>query len=133
MVVFGPTLRYAVKYGPVALEVARQVERQVRPHVKAYRLARAVDGYVANWTAKQTHWIVFPTRDGAPLQAFPSVSDDVLVTIDRELDRGTLRHHSGLLEAKLKDRTERVTQAPVQAVRRLRRSDDPGPLPPPAV
>lgn len=126
-----PALRYALKYGPVALEVARQVDRQLRPHIMAYRLARAVDGYVASWSAKHTHWVVFPTRDGAPLKAFPPLPDEELATITRELDRTTLRHHGELLEAKVKDRTDRVVQAPVQVVRRLRRSDDPGSLPPP--
>ena len=131
MVALGPTLRYAVRYGPVVLEVARQVDRQLRPHVKAYRLARAVDGFVANWTAAHAHWVVFPTRDGWPVQAFPALSDDILTTIARELDRGTLRHHSELLEAKLKDRTERVAQAPVDVVRRLRGGEGAGPSTPP--
>lgn len=118
-----PALRYAIRYGPVALELARQLDRQLRPHIMAYRLAQSVDGHVGSWTARQTHWLVFTSRDASPLRAFPPLPDTELATVGRELDRDTLRHHSELLEARLKDRTGRVAQVPVGAVRRLRGSD----------
>lgn len=105
--------RAAMKAAPVAVEVARQVDRRVRPHVRAYQLARSVDGYVANWTdGEGVHWVVFPEAQGPPLRAFPPLSDRELETVHRRIDRGTLRSHRDLPEELVRSRAEQVTGLP---------------------
>jgi hypothetical protein len=112
-----PLLRYAIKFSPVAIEVARQLDRQLRPHVLAYRRAREVDGYVGRWTAVSgTHWLVFPDRFGWPVVAFPPLSAGELEDAARAIDRAGLQHHQELPEARVGDRVRAVTHAP----RRLR-------------
>ncbi|MCC5947114.1 MAG: hypothetical protein JJT89_01550 [Nitriliruptoraceae bacterium] len=88
---------------PVSIEVARQLDRQLRPHVLAYRLARDVDGYVGRWTSDDgPHYVVFPARDGHPLKAFPPLPDGEVAILDAQLDRTALTHHADLAEAKIK-------------------------------
>ena len=115
--------RRALKYTPIALEVARQLDRQLRPHVLAYGSARDVDGYVARWTAADgVHWVVFPDAASAPLRAFPPLSEKELTVVAEQLDRGTLKHHAELPEARVKQTGSRVVTAPVRLAQR-RRSD----------
>jgi hypothetical protein len=122
MVAWVPAGRFALKVAPLALEVGRQLDKQLRPHVLAYRFARDVDGFVARWSAgKEAHWVVFPRLDGAPLKAFPPLPAGELELADRELDRSTLRHHSELPEARIKQRASAVKDVPVKAVGKLRR------------
>lgn len=133
MVAVGPTLRLALKVAPIALEVTRQLDRQLRPHVLAYRRAREVDGYVGRWTGHaETHWLVFPGWNSPPLVAFPPLSEAELVLADRELDRTSLRHHRELPEARVGDGlrvvghgVKNVTTAPVDLARRRRRGPAP--------
>lgn len=97
---------------PVAIEVARQVDRQVRPHILAYRFARDVDGYVGRWTSDDgTHYVVFPRRDGRVLKAFPPLPDGEVPQVEAELDRAALTHHDDLAEAKLKRSSAAVADA----------------------
>lgn len=111
----------ALKYSPIALEAARQLDRQLRPHVLAYGSARDVDGYVARWTAGDgVHWLVFPDRDAPPLRAFPPLSAAELQIVDDQLDRTTLRHHAELPEARVRDSGSRLAQAPGKLARRRR-------------
>jgi hypothetical protein len=125
MPAFGRAARLAFKVAPIALEVARQVDQKVRPHVRAYNLARAVDGVVGSWTDQDgTHWVVFDEVDGRPLQAFPPLSEAQMALVATELDRGTLQHHSDLPEATVRDRIGRVgdrSSALAAKVRRRRR------------
>ena len=87
---------------PMALEVARQVDRQLRPHFLAYRFARDVDGYVARWTGeKGPHFVVFSERHGPPVRSFPPLPADEAELAHREIDRTQLRHHDDLPEARL--------------------------------
>ena len=114
-----PTWRMAVKAAPVAVEVVRQVDRRVRPHVRAYQLARSVDGYVASWTdGDGVHWVVFPDQGGKPLRAFPPLSDRELETVHKRIDRATLRSHRDLPEEGLRSRAQRVSQLPARLRRR---------------
>lgn len=110
MVAFRPVLRTAAKVTPVALEVGRQVDRQLRPHVLAYRLARDVDGYVGRWTADgATHWVVFARPDAAaPVRVFPPVSDAEVAALAVAIDRAGLRHHTSLPEARARDASQRL-------------------------
>ncbi len=102
MVAFGPAVRVAVKVAPVVIEVTRQLDRQLRPHVLAYRRAREVDGLVGSWTdQKATHWLVFVDRGGPPVVAFPPLTAAELALADRAIDRSGLRHHDELPEARL--------------------------------
>ena len=113
--------RQALKYSPIALEAARQLDRQLRPHVLAYGAARDIDGYVGRWTAADgVHWVVFPDQDAPPLRAFPPVLDAELALIDEQLDRAGLRHHLDLPEARLKAQGSRVVTAPARLARRRR-------------
>ena len=125
MIAWGPAMRAAAKAAPIALRVARRVDRQVRPHVLAYRLARSVDGYVAPWTAASgTHWLVFSQRDGLPLQAFPPLPRDQMAGAAAQLDASVLRHHSDLPEARARDAAAGVKHVPARAVAKLRGSRD---------
>jgi hypothetical protein len=112
----GPMLRYAIKFSPVAIEVARQLDRQLRPHVLAYRRAREVDGYVGRWTEESaTHWLVFPRRNAEPVSAFPPMRIQELDLAHREIDRASLKHHSELPEARAGDRVRAIASAPKRA------------------
>ncbi len=116
--------RRALKYTPIALEAARQLDRQLRPHVLAYGSARDVDGFVARWTAGDgVHWVVFPDEAAAPLRAFPPLSATELVVVDEQLDRGTLRHHAELPEARIKQTGSKLASVPAKLTQR-RRDDD---------
>lgn len=118
MVAIWPVARVAMKFAPVAIEVARQLDKQLRPHVLAYRFAVSVDGVIGRWTTeKTTHWIVFPSADGAPLRSFPPLDDVELAVANRELDRSGLRHHSEMPEVKVGHAGEKVRHASVQAVK----------------
>ena len=109
----------ALKYSPLVLEAARQLDRQLRPHVLAYGSARDVGGYVGRWTADDgVHWIVFPEPDAAPLKAFPPLTVAELHVVDQQLDRATLKHHTALPEARVKDTGSRIVQAPVKLLKR---------------
>ena len=111
--------RVAMKAAPVALEVARQVDQRVRPHVRAYQLARSVDGYVGSWTdGEGVHWVVFPDRDAKPLRAFPPLSDRELDTAHKRIDRATLRSHRDLPEDAVRRRAEGVAALPSKVRRR---------------
>jgi hypothetical protein len=111
-----PLLRYAIKYSPIAIEVARQLDRQLRPHVLAYRRAREVDGYVGRWTDESaTHWLVFPRRNAEPVSAFPSLRIQDLDLAHREIDRTALKHHSELPEARAGDTFRAIASAPKRA------------------
>lgn len=113
------TWRTAMRAAPVAVEVARQLDRHLRPHVRAYQLARSVDGYVGSWTdGDGTHWVVFPDRGGAPLRAFPPLDDRELATVHRRIDRATLRSHHDLPEGLVRQRAERAAALPVRLLRR---------------
>jgi hypothetical protein len=120
---FGPLARGAWKYAPVVLEAARQVDRKVRPHIRAYQLARSVDGFVGSWTdGEGTHWVVFPSRAGKPLRAFPPLTDAELAVVHRQLDRDKLRSHRELPEEAVRSRAEQAGQLPA---RLLGRGDGP--------
>jgi hypothetical protein len=122
MVAVGPFVRYAIKLSPVALEVARQVDRQLRPRVLAYRRAREVDGFVGRWTAASaTHWLVFPRRDAEPVVAFPPLREEELDLAHGEIARDTLRHHAELPEARAGERARSLAQAPRRAAGRVTR------------
>ena len=104
-----PAARTAMKVAPFAFEMARQLDRQLRPHLLAYRLARDVDGLVGRWTSDEGgHWVVFARRDAEPLRAFPPLPTGELQILERELDRTTLRHHTALPEARVRDTTTRL-------------------------
>jgi hypothetical protein len=125
MVAVGPLVRYAVKLSPIALEVARQLDRQLRPRVLAYRRAREMDGYVGRWTAASaTHWLVFPRRHAEPVVAFPPLAVDELDLAHREIDRESLRHHSELPEARAGERARSLARAPRRAAERVTRRDE---------
>jgi hypothetical protein len=124
MVAWFPITRTALKLAPVALEVARQVDRQLRPHVLAYRRAKEIDGYVGSWTAERaTHWLVFPRRRSEPVVAFPPLPVGELDLAHREIDREALKHHSDLPEAKLVQRAGAIKQSPGKAVDMFRRGE----------
>ena len=113
--------RRALKYSPIALEAARQLDRQLRPHVLAYGSARDIDGYVGRWTAADgVHWVVFPERDAAPLKAFPPVSAAELEQVAEQLDRASLKHHRDLPEARVKQTGTKLAQTPARIARRRR-------------
>ncbi len=127
MVAWGSVARTAIKVAPVAMTVARQLDRQLRPHVLAYRLARDVDGYVGRWTSEDgNHYVVFARRDATVLRVFPPVPGPEIDVIEDELDRASLRHHSELAEARVRDTTSRVVGGPSNLANRRRRGDDPG-------
>jgi hypothetical protein len=114
--VVGPLVRYAIKFSPVVIEVARQLDRQLRPHLLAYRRAREVDGYVGRWTDESaTHWLVFPRRNAEPVSAFPPLRIQELDLAHREIDRATLKHHAELPEARAGERARLIAQAPKRA------------------
>jgi hypothetical protein len=118
--VVAPLVRYAIKYSPVALEVARQLDRQLRPRLLAYRRAREVDGFVGRWTgASTTHWLVFPRQHAEPVAAFPPLAVEELDVVHRELDRASLRHHSDLPEARAGAKARSLAQAPKRAAGRM--------------
>lgn len=122
MVAIGPALRVALKVAPIALEVTRQLDRQLRPHLLAYGAARSVDGYVGRWVGESgSHWVVFASPTDAPLKVFPPLSEVELDVVARELDRSTLRHHSELTEAKARDAALSIRSAPAKTLGRLRR------------
>jgi hypothetical protein len=121
VVAWGSAIRTAVKVAPVAFEVARQLDRQLRPHVLAYRAAREVDGYVGRWTdGDGTHWVVFTEPAAEPLRAFPPLSDEEAELASREFDRSTLMHHSQLPEAKAVGTAVRIRTSLPGAVTRRR-------------
>lgn len=109
----------ALKYSPIVLEAARQLDRQLRPHVLAYGSARDVGGYLGRWTADDgVHWIVFPERDAPPLKAFPPLTPAELELVDQQLDRSTLKHHADLPEARVKQTGSRIAQTPAKLLKR---------------
>ncbi|MFA9444582.1 hypothetical protein [Egicoccus sp. AB-alg6-2] len=108
-----PFLRRGWAFAPVVIEVARQADRHVRPHVRAWQLAEAVDGWVGRWTDNDgTHWVVFKQPDAPPLQAFPALRDAELARAGRELDRNGLKRHDELPEATAMRQVERVRELP---------------------
>jgi hypothetical protein len=110
---------------PVAIEVARQVDRQLRPHILAYRFARDIDGYVGRWTSEQgPHFVVFSTVHGAMVRAFPPLPVGEADLMHAELDRGLLRHHAELPEARLVRAGGTLAAAPGR-MRRHRDDEDP--------
>lgn len=116
--------RRALRYSPIVLQGARQLDRQLRPHVLAYGSARDIDGFVARWTtADGVHWVVFPDRQARPLRAFPPLTSAELEVVDEQLDRGTLKHHQDLPEARVKQTGSKLAQTPGKLVQR-RRLDD---------
>ena len=120
-----PTLAgRALRYTPIVLEGARQLDRQLRPHLLAYGAARDVDGFVARWTATDgVHWVVFPDREARPLRAFPPLPKGELEVVDEQLDRSTLKHHADLPEARVKATGSRLALTPVKLVQRRRATD----------
>jgi hypothetical protein len=130
MPAWGPTIRYAIKFAPVALEAARQVDRKVRPHLRAYQLARSVDGVVGSWTANDgTHWVVFNDVDGHPLEAFPPLASRELETAAREIDRSTLKPHTELPEHQVRAKLEQAGETTAGLVAKRRRGGDADPEP----
>ena len=122
MVAWGRLARTAIKVAPIATSVARRVDRQLRPHVLAYQLARDVDGYVGRWTSDEgNHYGVFARRDSPALRVFPPLPAADVTALESEIDRAALRHHSELAEAKVHDTTVRVRQLPADVSARLRR------------
>jgi hypothetical protein len=127
---WNPMVRTAFKVAPIAFQVARKLDRQVRPHLRAYRLAHEVDGFVAGWTSDHgPHWIVFARRNADPLRSFPPLPSGELDMVGQELDRSILRHHSELMEAKVRERTSRVVDVSSRVAGRRRGDDDPPPSP----
>lgn len=125
MPAFWPAVRGAAKFAPVALKAGRRLDRQLRPHVLAYRLAYDVDGYVARWTSHgATHWAVFadPTAR-EPVQVFPPLARGEMESLTAQLDHSRLRHHSELPEARAWQVAGRIAATPGRATRRLRRDD----------
>jgi len=111
----------ALKYTPIVLEGARQLDRQLRPHLLAYGAARDVDGFVARWTATDgVHWVVFPDREARPLRAFPPLPAAELEVVDEQLDRSTLKHHGDLPEARAKATGSKLTAGPNRLIQRRR-------------
>ncbi len=122
--VWSPVIRTAVRVAPVVLEVARQLDRQLRPHVLAYQAARDVDGYIARWTAEDgAHWVVFPDPVEPPLRAFPPLTIQELALVHERLDRATLRHHGDLPEARVRQTGGRLAAAPGKLTRGRRSRD----------
>ena len=122
MAAWFPLARRAVRVAPVAMRVARQVEREVRPHLLAYRAAQDVDGYVGRWTgAKGRHWLVFSRPDGPLTRAFPPLPGNEDRVVEQELDRAQLRHHSDLPEARFRQQAENVTALTGRVAARLGR------------
>ena len=131
MVAWGRLARTAIKVAPIATSVVRQVDRQVRPHVLAYRLARDVDGYVGRWTSDEgNHYAVFARRDSAALRVFPPLPAADVEALEDEIDRSGLRHHTELAEAKVRDTTSRAMHLPADVSARFRRGRGDGPTPP---
>jgi hypothetical protein len=126
MVAIGPAVRVAIKVAPVALEVARQLDQKLRPHVRAYQLARSVGGVVGSWTVDDgTHWVVFKHSGGHPLQAFPPLPAAELEMAAREIDRSTLKPHTELPEHRVKQGLERTVEVPANLVSKVRRRGGP--------
>jgi hypothetical protein len=120
MVAWIPAARTAMKVAPFALEIARQLDRQLRPHVLAYQFARSVDGWVGKWTSPEGgHWLVFNHPSGEMLRAFPPLKRSEAELVEREFDRGTLEHHSDLPEAKVRDAAMAIRSGPGRTRRRL--------------
>lgn len=123
-------LRVAWKVSPIALEVSRQIAQKVRPHLQAYQLARAVNGWVGPWPhGDTTHWLVFGSRNGEMLAAFPPLPESQAATAEQSIDRAVLRPHHELPEHRVRETALQVMQAPggvADRVRRLRRSDGGG-------
>jgi hypothetical protein len=125
MVAWIPAARTAMKVAPFALEIARQLDRQLRPHVLAYQFARSVDGWVGKWTSSEGgHWLVFNHPAGELLRAFPPLGTAETDVVERELDRGTLAHHSELPEAKVRDAALAIRGGPGRSRRRLSGSQE---------
>lgn len=109
----GPLVRRGWKFAPVVIQAARQADRHVRPHLRAWQLASDVDGWVGRWTANDgTHWVVFKTPDSPPLQAFPALREAELERAGRELDRASLKKHDQLPEATAMRQVARVRDLP---------------------
>lgn len=109
----GPLVRRGWKFAPVVVQAARQADRHVRPHLRAWQLASAVDGWVGRWTDHDgTHWVVFKTPDAPPLQAFPPLREAELERAGRELDRATLKKHDTMPEATAMRQVGRVRDLP---------------------
>ncbi len=120
MVAWIPAARTAMKVAPFALEIARQLDRQLRPHVLAYQFARSVDGWVGKWTSSEGgHWLVFNSPSGELLRAFPPLMRSEAELVAREFDRGTLEHHSDLPEARVRDAAIAIKSGPGRSRRRL--------------
>lgn len=125
MVAWIPAARSAMKVAPIAFEVARQLDRQLRPHVLGYQFARSVDGWVGKWTSSEgAHWLVFNRPSGELLRAFPPLKRSEADLVDREFDRGTLQHHSDLPEARVRDAAIAIRSAPGRSRRRLSAGKD---------
>lgn len=118
----GRLLRGGFSVAPIAFEVLRQVDRQARPHVLAYRAAREVDGYLGRWTAEDgTHWVVLPDRQARPIRAFPPLPADGLEQVHQHLDRSALRHHLEVPEARAAAVGRELRDQPRRLRGRLRR------------
>ena len=117
---------------PIAIEAARQVDRQLRPHILAYRFARDIDGHVARWSSeKGPHFVVFSTVHGSMVRSFPPLPAGEAELLHTELDRSLLRHHADLPEARLV-RAGGTLAAASGRLRRDRDDDGQTPGPPPA-
>jgi len=120
MVAWIPAARTAMKVAPFALEIARQLDRQLRPHVLAYQFARSVDGWVGKWTSSEGgHWLVFNSPSGELIRAFPPLKGSEAELVDREFDRKTLEHHSELPEARVRDAAIAIKSGPGRSRKRL--------------
>jgi hypothetical protein len=105
MVAWFPAAKTAMKVAPFALEAARQLDRQLRPHLLAYRVARDIDGFVGRWTSDEgAHWVVFATREVPLLRAFPPLPVGEVQLLETALDRAQLRHHTDLPEGRVRDK-----------------------------
>ena len=109
----GPLIRRGWKMAPVVIEAARQADRRVRPHLRAWQLATDVDGWIGRWTDHDgTHWVVFKQPEAPPLQAFPPLRDAELERAGRELDRSGLKKHDQMPEATAMRQVSRVRDLP---------------------
>lgn len=78
-------VQMAVKYGPVAAAAGKKAYGSVEPQVRAYLLARKVDGWIVDWPSSHgTVVFVLDRRGKRVVDGFPRddvrLHDEVLAT-----------------------------------------------------